>query len=56
MKISHARAIFIYGRILSSVIFLVLIYNSILKMPQRTHEDNLSAEVASCRQVGVAEA
>jgi nitric oxide reductase subunit C len=51
MKISHAKAIFIYGTILSSVIFLVLTYNSILKMPQRTHEDNLSPEVSAGKWV-----
>lgn len=51
MKISHAKAIFIYGTVLSSVIFLILTYNSILKMPQRTNEDNLSAEVAAGKWV-----
>jgi nitric oxide reductase subunit C len=51
MKISHAKAIFIYGTILSSVIFLVLTYNSVLRMPQRTHEDNLSPEVSAGKWV-----
>jgi nitric oxide reductase subunit C len=47
MNISHAKAIFVSGTILSSLLFFVLTYDSILKMPQRTHEDNLSAEVAA---------
>jgi len=45
MKISHAKAIFISGTILSSVLFIVLTFDSISKMPQRTHEDRLNAEV-----------
>ncbi len=47
MKISHAKAIFMSGTILSSVLFIVLTFDSISKMPQRTHEDNLTAQVAA---------
>ena len=46
MKITQAKAIFIFGTILSSVLFIVLTFDSISKMPQRTHEDRLDAKVA----------
>jgi nitric oxide reductase subunit C len=46
MKISHAKAVFISGTILSSILFIVLTFDSISKMPQRTHEDRLDAKVA----------
>ncbi len=51
MKISHAKAIFIWGTVLSSVVFIALTYDSILKMPERTHEDRLTAKVADGKWV-----
>ncbi len=47
MKIADAKVIFILGTVLSSVIFIALTYDSILKIPQRTHEDNLTSKVAA---------
>jgi nitric oxide reductase subunit C len=46
MKMSHAKAIFISGTMLSAILFIVLTFDSISKMPQRTHEDRLDAKVA----------
>lgn len=51
MKISHAKAIFIWGTVLSSVVFIALTYDSILRMPERTHEDKLTAKVADGKWV-----
>jgi nitric oxide reductase subunit C len=51
VKISHAKAIFICGTILSAVIFIALTYDSNVKLPQRTHEDKLDAEVAAGKWV-----
>jgi nitric oxide reductase subunit C len=45
MKMSRAKAVFIIGTLLSSVVFLFLTYDSIMKMPVRTHEDKLTAKV-----------
>ncbi len=46
MEISKAKAIFIFGTILSSIIFIALTYDSISKMPHRRSEDKLTAKVA----------
>lgn len=46
MEISKAKAIFIFGTILSSIILIALTYDSISKMPLRTSEDKLTAKVA----------
>ena len=51
MKISGAKTIFLLGTILSSVLFLLLTYDSIRKMPQRTHEDELTAKVVAGKWV-----
>ena len=51
MKLSQAKKIFWAGTLLSTLIFLILTYNSILQMPARTHEDNLTASVASGKWV-----
>jgi len=51
MKVSGAKTIFLLGTILSSVLFLLLTYDSIRKMPQRTHEDELTAKVAAGKWV-----
>ena len=51
MKISGAKSIFVLGTILSSVVLLLLTYDSIKSMPQRTHEDKLTAEVAEGKWV-----
>lgn len=47
MTKSQAKAVFIWGTVLSAVIFLALTYDSISKIPQRTHEDKLDAQVAA---------
>lgn len=46
MTLSQGKAIFVWGTVISAVIFLALTYDSISKMPTRTHEANLSDEVA----------
>ena len=46
MNVSQAKAVFIVGTLLSSVIFLFLTYDSIVKLPGRTHEDKLTEKVA----------
>jgi nitric oxide reductase subunit C len=51
MKVSHAKGLFIWGTLLSSLIFLILTYDSLFKMPQRTHEDKLTREVAAGKWV-----
>jgi nitric oxide reductase subunit C len=47
MTLSQAKHIFIWGTAFSAVIFLVLTYDSLVKMPQRTHEERLDAHVAA---------
>src|SRR5512144_418492 len=51
MRISHARAIFIWGTVLSSVIFLALTYDSQEKFSVRTHEERLDDHVAAGKRV-----
>ena len=46
MTLSQGRAIFIWGTVISAVIFLGLTYDSISKMPKRTHAEELSDAVA----------
>ena len=45
MKLSQAKAVFWVGILVSAIIFLVLTYNSLKKMPERTLEDNLTTQV-----------
>ncbi len=51
MTLSQGKAIFIWGTAISAVIFLILTYDSLVKMPQRTQEEKLSAQVASGKWV-----
>jgi nitric oxide reductase subunit C len=51
MKITDAKVIFILGTVLSSAIFIALTYDSILRIPQRTHEDELTPKVAASKWV-----
>ncbi len=47
MTLAQGRAIFIWGTAISAVIFLILTYDSLVKMPQRTHDEKLDAQVAA---------
>lgn len=47
MTLSWAKKLFWAGTLLSAIIFLALTYNSVSKMPARTHENNLSPQVAA---------
>ncbi len=47
MTLKQAKGIFIWGTVISAVIFLVLTYDSLVKMPQRTQEAKLDARVAA---------
>jgi nitric oxide reductase subunit C len=51
MKQSLAKAIFWGGTLISALIFLALTYNSISKMPERTHEENITPQVAAGKWV-----
>lgn len=51
MTISQAKAMFIWGTVLSGVLFLALTYDSVSKMPQRTNEKNLDEHVAAGKWV-----
>ncbi len=51
MTLSQGKAIFIWGTVVSAVIFLGLTYDSLVKMPQRTHEEKLDARVAAGKWV-----
>jgi nitric oxide reductase subunit C len=51
MTLSQAKAVFIWGTVISAVIFLALTYDSLVKMPQRTHEEKLDSRVASGKWV-----
>ncbi len=51
MTKTQAKKIFIWGTLASTVIFLALTYNSLLQLPQRTHEDKLNAQVAAGKWV-----
>jgi nitric oxide reductase subunit C len=46
MTVSQAKKIFWGGTFLSAIIFLVLTYNSLVQMPQRTHVQDLTPKVA----------
>jgi len=47
MTLSHGKKIFLWGTVLSGVIFLVLSYDSVRQMPQRTQEQNLDDHVVA---------
>ena len=51
MTLSQSKAIFMWGTAISALIFLVLSYDSLMKMPQRTHEEKLDAHVAAGKWV-----
>lgn len=51
MTLAQGKAIFIWGTAISAIIFLVLTYDSLVKMPQRTHEEKLDAQVAAGKWV-----
>ena len=51
MKLSHAKAILIWGTVLSSVIFLALTYDSQKSFSTRTHEEKLDEHVAAGKWV-----
>jgi nitric oxide reductase subunit C len=51
MTLSQGKAIFIWGTLISAVIFLALTYDSLVKMPQRTQEEKLDARVAAGKWV-----
>lgn len=51
MTLSQGKAIFFWGTAISAVIFLILTYDSLVKMPKRTQEEKLSAQVASGKWV-----
>lgn len=46
MTKGQAKSIFIWGTVLSAVIFLALTVDSIRTLPRRTHEENLTDQVA----------
>lgn len=47
MTISQAKAVFIWGTLISTVVFFALTFDSMSKIPQRTHEDNLNDQVVA---------
>ena len=51
MTLSQGKAVFIWGTVISAVIFLVLTYDSLSRMPQRTQESKLDAHVAAGKWV-----
>ena len=51
MTLSQAKAIFIWGTAISAIIFIVLTYDSMSKMPQRTNENTLDEHVAAGKWV-----
>jgi nitric oxide reductase subunit C len=51
MTLSQGKTIFIWGTVISAVIFLVLTYDSLVQMPQRTQEAKLDAHVAAGKWV-----
>ncbi len=51
MTLKQAKGIFIWGTVLSTVIFLILTWDSIGKMPQRTHEEKLDSHVVAGKWV-----
>jgi nitric oxide reductase subunit C len=51
MTLKQGKAIFIWGTAISAVIFLILSYDSLVKMPQRTQEEKLDAHVVAGKWV-----
>jgi nitric oxide reductase subunit C len=51
MTLAQGKAIFIWGTVISAIIFLALTYDSLVKMPGRTHEEKLDARVAAGKWV-----
>ena len=51
MKISHAKAIFVWGTAVSLIIFLALTYDSHKSFRERTHEHKLNAAVVAGKWV-----
>ncbi len=51
MTLSQGKAIFIWGTVISAIIFLGLTYDSLVQMPKRTHEEKLDAHVAAGKWV-----
>jgi len=51
MTLSQGKAIFIWGTVISAVIFVVLTYDSLVQMPKRTQETKLDAHVAAGKWV-----
>src|SRR5512141_393778 len=51
MTIGQAKEIFLWGTLLSALIFLLLTYDSLVHMPRRTHTENLSTVVAAGKWV-----
>jgi nitric oxide reductase subunit C len=51
MKLAQAKAVFWFGILISAIIFIALTYNSLKKMPARTHEDNLTTQVSDGKWV-----
>jgi nitric oxide reductase subunit C len=51
MTLSQGKAIFIWGTVISAVIFLALTYDSLVKMPQRTQATKLDVHVAAGKWV-----
>ncbi len=47
----QAKAIFVGGALISSLFFLALTYDSHKKFAEKTHEDNLTVQVASGKWV-----
>jgi nitric oxide reductase subunit C len=47
MTLSQGKAVFLWGTVISTVIFLVLTYDSLVRMPQRTHDEKLGAQAVS---------
>ncbi len=45
MTFSQAKAVFWVGTLFSTAVFLILTFDSLSKMPQRTHEDKLDQSV-----------
>ncbi len=51
MTLKQGKAIFIWGTVISAVIFLFLSYDSLVKMPKRTHSEKLDEHVAAGKWV-----
>ncbi len=51
MTHSQAKAIFVGGALISSLFFLALTFDSHMKFAEKTHEDNLTAQVVSGKWV-----